>query len=826
MLLPTGCTLDAVSYTEKTNENFPTTADDVAQSLAGIYQNLNQANANAQMTFYYISVLASDDNLGGGGTNDKLMQAVDLLCNYQQDMTHQFWIDRYQGISRANDLLSALETMDNEDGTLDVYKGEALFLRAFYYYELCSQYGNVPLVLEPTTEQVPQATAAEAWGQILQDLRDAIELMPDTRRTDGHVDKYGAEAMLGRAWLFYTGMYGNGEELADLTSTSYNPLTSVDLPDGTTMTKDDVIAYIDDCVDNSGYSLVSDYRNLWAYTNRCTVEDYYYTTGQGLQWVEDDNAVNPESLFAIKFNKLADWSSTIGYANIYALQFGVRGGQDYANTFPFGQGWGAGPVAPNLVSAWEEEEPGDMRLEASIQDVNELPAYTFGGWSDFVQETDYHEKKLSPVSAIDDDGSYVCCFENLMYGTSGWDEGSENMQLNNIRDLVLIRFADVLLMQSELKEEVSGINQVRTRAGLPSISSYSLEALQNERRWELAFEGTRWNDIRRWHIAAEALEEQTGVSIYYCGSSSTNTAHNGGYAARYNATAGFFKIPESEISLSGGTLQQDALSERLCIGTEGAPDHFGTGFDPDAIVIEQSICSNGKKGNSLTITANTNPVLCTFNWGTGSMDTNVGKLTYYGLGEDIELTVDILAADGSAHTYSLGTYTAEDYSDLPEAITQITGWHPEDSPTGTKTWQLSVDGDQWGNGQYGSLSTWWTTTVESQGGSTGTMTFDYAAGTLTKVIDDETNERGDCSGSGTFSLDFSTATDDIVCTLETGGESNIVFPYLINEDYAETRTFQVVSLTDNELWLCAQHIDPSASADEGTFWHFQAVTEE
>lgn len=213
------------------------------------------------------------------------MQAVDLLCNYQQDMTHQFWIDRYQGISRANDLLSALETMDNEDGTLDVYKGEALFLRAFYYYELCSQYGNVPLVLEPTTEQVPQATAAEAWGQILQDLRDAIELMPDTRRTDGHVDKYGAEAMLGRAWLFYTGMYGNGEELADLTSTSYNPLTSVDLPDGTTMTKDDVIAYIDDCVDNSGYSLVSDYRNLWAYTNRYTVEDYYYTTGQGLKVV-------------------------------------------------------------------------------------------------------------------------------------------------------------------------------------------------------------------------------------------------------------------------------------------------------------------------------------------------------------------------------------------------------------------------------------------------------------------------------------------------------------------------------------------------------------
>lgn len=45
----------------------------------------------------------------------------------------------------------------------------------------------------------------------------------------GHADKYTAEAMLGRAWLFYTGMYCNGEDLAALTSTSYNPLTSVTL---------------------------------------------------------------------------------------------------------------------------------------------------------------------------------------------------------------------------------------------------------------------------------------------------------------------------------------------------------------------------------------------------------------------------------------------------------------------------------------------------------------------------------------------------------------------------------------------------------------------
>lgn len=89
--------------------------------------------------------------------------------------------------------------------------------------------------------------------------------------------------------------------------------------------------------------------------------------------------------------------------------------------------------------------------------------------------------------------------------------------MNNIHDLVLIRFADVLLMQSELKKDVAGINEVRKRAGLNPIAAYSEEALRNERRWELACEGIRWNDLRRWHIAAAALEKQNGVAVYYCG---------------------------------------------------------------------------------------------------------------------------------------------------------------------------------------------------------------------------------------------------------------------------------------------------------------------
>lgn len=564
---------DVQNVGELSSGNFPVSQEDGEAVLAGVYQNLNLVNVNPQETFLYYSQLASDDCLGGGGTNDKLMQAMDLITNYNANMTNDFYKQRYEGINRANTLITALPNTAMSDDLKAQYLGEAKTLRAFYYYELSSMYGNIPLRTVPGGDAMTQGNIEDIWKQILMDLRDASATMPAERKNDGHIDKYVAEGLLGRAWLFYTGFFCNGSSIADLTSTKYEPLTSVDLPDGTTLTKQDVIGYIDDCVNNSGYKLVDDFRNLWAYTNRLTVKDYDYTkdatdkNGNKLQWVEDDengtsNAAETERMFAIKFNKFANWNTAangyngIGYANGYALHFGVRGDQDPAKTFPFGQGWGAGPVAPNLVADWKSAEPNDARLNATVQDWTTSSTYTKGGWADFVQETDYYAKKWSPITAKKEDGSYALNFEYLMYPDNWTSDTDNNKQLDNIHDLVLMRFAEVLLMQSELKEDVGGINAVRKRAGLNPISSYSFKALQNERRWELACEGVRWNDIRRWHIAAAALDRQTNQPIYYCGRSGyKNEAHNGGYAARYNATAGFQKMPDAQVAL--GTVKQN-----------------------------------------------------------------------------------------------------------------------------------------------------------------------------------------------------------------------------------------------------------------------------
>ncbi len=533
--------LDTENLTKKDTSNFPETVDDAELMLTGIYNTLSSASANPQDTYFYAASLASDDQFGGGGENDKLMQALDLLMNYNNSMLENYWSVRYQGIFRAN---NTIETIDNCTGwdseeQRNQMIGEAYFLRAFFYFEMASYFGQVPLVVTTEPLNLPKASPEELYAQIASDLKNAIELMSGSKYTsivDGHATKWAAEALLARVYLFYTGFYNK---------------TDLPLVEGGSITKNEVISWLEDCIKNSGHQLVGDYRELWAYTNSYTVDDYEYVADQGLTFAENDQNNNPESMFAIKYSNFADWSTTIGYSNQYMLHFGLRGGQAYENTFPFGQGWGAGPVNPTLWEDWENAEPDDMRRAASIIDLpNELPGYTKGGWNDFVQETDYWQKKYTPVTAYTEDG-IASSYSVPMYGSE------DNMQLDNVKDLVLIRLADVYLMHSELSETNTYMNMVRARAGLDPVE-YSLDNIQKERRWELAFEGTRWNDIRRWGIAPEVLEAQIGVDCYFKGNPDVIKSIGGGYKARYEATeGGFFPIPENQISLSDGVLVQN-----------------------------------------------------------------------------------------------------------------------------------------------------------------------------------------------------------------------------------------------------------------------------
>ena len=123
--------------------------------------------------------------------------------------------------------------------------------------------------------------------------------------------------------------------------------------------------------------------------------------------------------------------------------------------------------------------------------------------------------------------------------------------------MIMIRFAEVLLMDAELNNNQSSFDKVRARAGLAS-KSISEENIRNERRWELAFEGVRLNDLRRYGetYAMAALDKQDGVKVWNDGKEGTNTAskYNKGYGARFQATGGgYAPIPEPQISLSKGS---------------------------------------------------------------------------------------------------------------------------------------------------------------------------------------------------------------------------------------------------------------------------------
>ena len=565
--------LDTTNYWSKDSSNFPVNATDAEQMLAGIYNNLNVSiGNNVHVNHFLWSVAASDDALGGGGANDQTMQAEDLLLNFGTDMYNNFYVDRYKGIARANAAIEAMPNCGVSD--LPQYMGEAFFLRAWYYYELASMFGNIPCPVTSTADPTqPQISGEALWGQIIEDCKIAADIMPARQSSgDGHVDKYAAEALLGRAYLFASGFYG----ISDITLPAYeNEAIGVSIAEGTKIGKAEVGKYITDCVNNSGYSLVSDYHNLWAYTNKCSIEDEKNPWhGHGYKWVEDDGARNPEAMFMIKFNTQPSWGTTIGYSNQTALFMGIRGQSlDNGECMPFGTGWGMCPVNPSLVSDWKALEPNDARLDASIIDVKDFSStYVFGGDSN-IQESGFYQTKTMPVIAwSEENGKYMKSFTNVMFPGLTWSSGNEdNFQLNSVNDMVLIRFAEVLLMDAEINGNQASFDKVRQRAGLPT-KPLNEENLRNERRWEFAFEGIRFNDLRRYgeSYAAAALDKQDGVAVYNNGVAGTNNAskYNGGYGARYKATKGFVPLPSSQISLSAGAGEEYKFTQNEGWGSQ------------------------------------------------------------------------------------------------------------------------------------------------------------------------------------------------------------------------------------------------------------------
>ena len=578
--------LDSSNYTEANTGNFPASAADLNAELAALYGVMNQFSIDPLQTPWFVSHIMSDDANGAGDTGDVESHAIGHLMANKESLLDNAWHCTFVGIARANAIIYAVDAFDwtGQEKTRNQLLGEAYFMRGLFYLWGTQFWGNIPAYwASAAPNPCPQQDAETViFPHILADFVSAANLMTHgyTTRGDGHATKGAAEGYLARAYMFYEGFYKKKGELATAT------LEDVELPDqeGVTgaLTKAQVVSYLEDAINNGGYSLVDDFRRLWQYTNELSAPDYPYVAdlaAAGKYWAGNGNE---EEMFQVQYVNLGNWTTGaaigMGFCNQVALYSGLRcddNGAGVSNgnapSVPFGQGWGQGTINANLWDDWADSDP---RKKATILDA---PA-ELGEGTGFVfttscsEDAGYYNKKWITVtcarSTFDtntDAYTWWGVYRKEKVGVA--NNNGNSFQGDHFNDIILLRLADVMLMHSELTGTATQMNKVQARAGVPQ-TGYSWANIKNERRWELAGEGIRFNDLRRWSgkdggescEAAKALQRQEGSRVNYTGRWTTMHHAASSWAKRYAATNGFLQIPPAQISITNDeeVLKQNA----------------------------------------------------------------------------------------------------------------------------------------------------------------------------------------------------------------------------------------------------------------------------
>ena len=594
--------------TEMTAATFPGKAADVEALNAATYSIMNTLgggdNSGLCNNIFYWWCLMSDDCYGSGGLQDNVAKSLHHFTTASENQYEYNFILLYGGVSRAN---NQIETIDNvtwsesEKKKRNQLLGEAYFMRGLYYMWLSQLYGDIPLITTTViTEDLYEQQSAEdvIYPQILSDFVSGMNLMStDTPQGDGHANKYVAEAFLARAYMFWAGFYKKAGELA---SGGGPAITLVEQEgcQGGSLSQADVVNALKDIVAGGRYRLLKDFRSLWQYSNSLLWKEAH-DNADGTGNLEGTHAYefiadmeladcfdqpgngngNDEELFQIQFMNASKWA--IGgtynnprmYSNYLSCFWGLRNGASQNNgkrdfTYPFNQGWGQGTPSNNIWDDWTDAERTgeytDLRKKATLIDLEaELQQYTYE--KDDCEESGYGVKKYANVN-LD-----ACAADNDTWWSKaeGYTSSSldNKMQGDHFEDFYLMRYADVLLMLTELTGDASYMNQVQARAGVPQ-TPYSLAAVQNERRWEFALEGLRFNDLRRWSgidsgessYAAKALQAQRGKQIVCLGDKANKRTHEHmtcSWAKRYADTNGFLPKPKTQINLMNGKMTQN-----------------------------------------------------------------------------------------------------------------------------------------------------------------------------------------------------------------------------------------------------------------------------
>ncbi len=531
---------------------------------------------NAQATEELVMNYADDLVLGGGEAGGEFSVDVDQFIHPGVDTHSEMWTYSYNGIYRANAIIETLTDAEKVEANLASYYssdeelnayvaqslGEAYFMKGFFYFNLGRWFGGVPIINTTTSDRyVPRAEFMDVFSVAATNFKLAVETLPNKAATAysssdfGHANRWIAQGYLARTYLHATGYMTNIEGQA----TSEVPYYEME----GSLTKADAIAAIEDVQNNSGYALLPDFRSLWSYSYANYASVLYededgdgklpWARDENLQWAGQDGFTatlpgttgNSELMFA-KCAAFGNWS-TVSQSNTNAcmIYFGPR--DEDAGAYQYG--WGHGTTNPYYFNSFEE---GDTRRDGTIITVADTEAngaaangqgdtYEMKACQDY---TGYCGKKHAQIEISGASGN-MGMFAYI-YNYTGAD-----IQLWNCMNYPLLRYADILLMHSELTETADGMNKVRARAGLGEIE-WSFANLQNERMFEFGYESIRYFDLVRWGNL------YTSDNMY----SKTGTVYDNLIEVNYTCTPnpaqkGLRPIPECEIELSLGTYEQN-----------------------------------------------------------------------------------------------------------------------------------------------------------------------------------------------------------------------------------------------------------------------------
>ena len=473
--------LDRMPHDEMTDANFWQTEAHV-ESVANTFTSALQGK-------YWLNIteIMADSAPWAVTTAFRTIGAGNFTTETSQ--INSLWVTAYTGIGRVNYFLNNFHRADGkvDEKVLARYEAEAYFYRAYNYWVLTSYFGDVPYITDELNVESPDVyrgrdPRATVIANITKDLEDHYLNLPEhivaASAEFGRVSQCAALALLSRIYL-YNEMYAEAVNAAERAmANSYHDLYSTGNPD-------------------------VDYVNLFNWTGRAS-----------------RNALNKETLLAFVYNY--DLGESARTSHNLSRECWVPG--DYARFVPTnsmieayltkdGQIWD--PAAANTYEdVFKDRDP---RMVQSI--IAPDTPWEGGKSADLNSKDD----KIYTYPLLTNDKTAAMTYSGY-YMRKYVEPSTVKYVGHDDNDLVMLRYAEVLLNYAEAKERLGqltqadldkSINLLRDRVGMVHMDLGNLPAgsdiraeIQRERRVELFFEGHRYFDIIRWkqgHILGEDL---------------------------------------------------------------------------------------------------------------------------------------------------------------------------------------------------------------------------------------------------------------------------------------------------------------------------------